>query len=367
MKIGILNSGFTGYYIGDFLSMCNEKGITVDIFNVMGQKLPYGIKFSKIYELSAVWNMKKTETYKLLENEIKSVCNVDEYDYFICDVVTLSFKNACNLFHIHTVKYKTEHTAKNIIAFVSGIIHRKIIEHQSEYYKNTKLCIVGSKEMKQDYHKNCNIKYENIKIIPPGINNQESETKNNESSNKYPFVFGAVTCGFDLKGGYIILKALRKLKKEYSSKEIRFKFINPSYNRQWQLKLYIKLFGLGSYVEFLPFQNNINKFYEKIDSLVCVSKSEAFGRVVTEAMSFGLPVVVASNVGASDVIRDGYNGYIVRANEKISLNLAEKITYILNHRQKNNRLIKPAAKKASHLTWRNFAAKLFNYIYYGEK
>jgi len=47
------------------------------------------------------------------------------------------------------------------------------------------------------------------------------------------------------------------------------------------------------------------------DVLVLPSLCEAFGLVVTEALACGLPVIVTPNVGASDLIRDGWEGYVV--------------------------------------------------------
>jgi glycosyltransferase involved in cell wall biosynthesis len=47
------------------------------------------------------------------------------------------------------------------------------------------------------------------------------------------------------------------------------------------------------------------------DVLVLPSLSEGFGLVVTEALACGLPVIVTPNVGASDLVKDGREGFVV--------------------------------------------------------
>ena len=51
--------------------------------------------------------------------------------------------------------------------------------------------------------------------------------------------------------------------------------------------------------------------YAKADVFVLPSLVEGFARVVPEAMACGVPVVVTPNTGAGDVVRDGWNGYLV--------------------------------------------------------
>ena len=362
MKIGILLSDFMGNYIGHFLELCKKHNISIDIFKFKNDETQFPAP--NAYILNTEWRPKDFKSNKEIENEIKSLVNVDDYDYFLCDVRCLSFKNACNFFHLHSLKYKIENTTNNIYKFVVTIGHLKRIMQEAQYYKNSKLAIVGSKGMKEDYNKNCNIPNEKIRIIHPGIDNINISLTDKKEPHK-KFTVGSVTCGFDLKGGYTILGALRKLKKEYSPEEINFKFINPNYEKQWQLKLYLKFFGLEKYVEILPYTNNISEFYSKLDCYVCASKSEAFGRVVSEAMAFGIPVISASNVGASDIIENGVNGYVFEKNNHTYETIAGMIKNIIDNKEKQVEISQRARQTVLSITWKSFAEQLFKYIYEG--
>jgi glycosyltransferase involved in cell wall biosynthesis len=64
------------------------------------------------------------------------------------------------------------------------------------------------------------------------------------------------------------------------------------------------------WLETIPHEQVLDVMTQS-DVLVLPSLSEAFGLVVTEALACGLPVIVTPNVGASDLIRDGQEGFVV--------------------------------------------------------
>jgi glycosyltransferase involved in cell wall biosynthesis len=53
--------------------------------------------------------------------------------------------------------------------------------------------------------------------------------------------------------------------------------------------------------------------FQKADVFILPSLHESFGLVVLEAMACGLPVIVTDQVGASDHVLDGENGFVVSA------------------------------------------------------
>ena len=42
--------------------------------------------------------------------------------------------------------------------------------------------------------------------------------------------------------------------------------------------------------------------------------NETFGFTVLEALSYGVPVIVSSHVGAKDIVDEGKNGFVVEGN-----------------------------------------------------
>lgn len=58
--------------------------------------------------------------------------------------------------------------------------------------------------------------------------------------------------------------------------------------------------------ELLGYVDDKPKFFKSIDVLVHPAKLEAFGMVITEALSFGVPVLCSSECGAAEVVNERY-------------------------------------------------------------
>ena len=105
------------------------------------------------------------------------------------------------------------------------------------------------------------------------------------------------------------------------------------------------------------------EFYSKCHCFVCPSLLEAFGRVVTEAMYSKKPVIIGSNIGATDIIQDGINGFIFEADKNRELNLAKKIKEVYDKYETLEPLINKAYEDCLKYTWENFAQKVFEGLY----
>jgi starch synthase len=111
--------------------------------------------------------------------------------------------------------------------------------------------------------------------------------------------------------------------------------------------------------ETIPYEQVLEAM-TRSDVLVLPSLSEAFGLVVTEALSCGLPVIITPNVGAGDLISDGREGFVVPicSSEAIAerLNQMDVDRDLLTAMSRNAR--KTAAEKSWAVYRENWAAAL---------
>src|SRR5262249_31919063 len=66
------------------------------------------------------------------------------------------------------------------------------------------------------------------------------------------------------------------------------------------------------------------------DLVVLPSRGDGWGMVINEAFSVGVPVVVSDRCGASDLVRNGFNGYVFRSDD--ASDLRRCLTDFLNKR-----------------------------------
>lgn len=62
-------------------------------------------------------------------------------------------------------------------------------------------------------------------------------------------------------------------------------------------------------------QAKLFEAFDRADALIFPTLSDGFGMVVTEAFARGLPVITTDRAGASDLVRTGENGLIIRAGD----------------------------------------------------
>jgi glycosyltransferase involved in cell wall biosynthesis len=93
---------------------------------------------------------------------------------------------------------------------------------------------------------------------------------------------------------------------------------------------------------------------QESDVLVLPSLSDAFGLVVTEALASGLPVIVTPNTGASELIEDGREGFVVPICQPDAI--AEKLEMLHRDRERLVEMSRRAQLTAADNSWENYRA-----------
>jgi glycosyltransferase involved in cell wall biosynthesis len=74
----------------------------------------------------------------------------------------------------------------------------------------------------------------------------------------------------------------------------------------------VRQLKLESRVCFLPLSDDVLSFYAAADLYVGPSLEDAFNLPIVEAMACGLPVIASVHAGASELVRDGETGFLLR-------------------------------------------------------
>ena len=115
--------------------------------------------------------------------------------------------------------------------------------------------------------------------------------------------------------------------------------------------------GLDQRVSFLPPRPDVEFYYAAADIYVGPSLEDAFGLPPLEAMACGLPVIVSSRAGVSELITDGVDGIVLQDPNNIA-DLAKVISDLYGNPALRGMLGEKAWKTAHRYTWEKNAAQL---------
>ena len=186
-----------------------------------------------------------------------------------------------------------------------------------------------------DMIKNDIIKYHNIdpQKIDVVYNGVDLQRFNPDNKNKYrkvmrdklalgeEFIILYISNNFRLKGLLTLIKSLGELKK--SGKDFKVLIIGRGNEAPYR-KLAEKLDCLENLI-FLGHVGEIEKYYAASDLYVHPTFYDSCSLVVTEALASGLPVITTIYDGASGVMEDGREGFVLEDPKDYRV-LAEKIS-----------------------------------------
>lgn len=159
------------------------------------------------------------------------------------------------------------------------------------------------------------------------------------------FMIGFVGRINDFKGQYLLIEAMKHLKKK--NLNIKAFFVGHPMKEEYldELKNMVESYNLEDNIKFLGFTNEPYKFMQACDCIVMASKNETFGLVTIEAMHMGTAVIGANAGGVLEIIDDEETGLFFE--NRNSNSLASRILELYDDKEMKNQLALKGKEKVS--------------------
>ncbi|MEK6715829.1 MAG: GT4 family glycosyltransferase PelF [Candidatus Omnitrophota bacterium] len=177
-----------------------------------------------------------------------------------------------------------------------------------------KLVIVPSNIIGKHEINDFGVPFSRIRHIPRSVDIDKFNFKGPQEKSRTEFIVGIIGRITPIKGHTYFLKAMSKVIRNIPNVKIWIvgEASRGKENYREEIDVLIKRLGLLPHVEFLGKQRDIPHILNQLNLLVASTiTEEAFGRVIIEAQSVGVPVVATRVGGIVDIIEDGVNGLLV--------------------------------------------------------
>jgi UDP-glucose:(heptosyl)LPS alpha-1,3-glucosyltransferase len=216
-------------------------------------------------------------------------------------------------------------------------LHIALLSLEKKLFYNTKMIITNSQMVKNQIIKHYGLPKNKIRVIYNGVDirrfsprdrpDYRARVKVDLSIPEEARVILFVGSGFERKGLLTLLMALSVLKGAKGLSDIYLVVVGKGNIKKF--KRLARQCGVEDQIIFLGREESVEKFYKSADVFVLPTVYDPFSNATLEAMASGLPVVTTVNNGASEIIEDGIDGFILR--ELLNYNeLAEKIMLVLS-------------------------------------
>lgn len=201
--------------------------------------------------------------------------------------------------------------------------------------------------------------FQNVDAVGVGVDKERFEIKSDEKisclverdNDKVRLLYvGKIE---ERRNVYFLIDVFETVHKKYENAELVIVGIGEHEYAEQFLKRIQPLID-KNLITYIPkaSQKELSIIYKNTDLFVFTSNYEIFGMVLLEAMYFGLPVISSLNGGASVLIDDGENGYILKEFDKDLWR--EKIEYLVENKEIRERMGEYAHRRIEEkFLWEN--------------
>ena len=158
------------------------------------------------------------------------------------------------------------------------------------------------------------------------------------------FVIGNVARLEKRKGHKFLIDAFEKVIEERKGCPLKLLIIGEG-DERGNLENYVRKLNLGEKVIFTGYREDVEELMALMDIFVLTSLREGLPRVLVQATAAGIPLVAFNVDGVPEIIKDNYNGFLIRTKdvEQLANRIVRYIDnkkLVLLHGQKGREFIK---------------------------
>jgi len=227
-------------------------------------------------------------------------------------------------------------------------------EWQMKIYEKSAGVFTMSKWLADSLIKDSGLLPEKVHVVNAGINVKpvagHIPTKATNNNDKIILFVGRC---FFRKGGSLVVKAFKLLRKNYSS-NIKLVIAGP---KSWPLREKIPegIIFLGD-----ALWETLRRYYIMADVFCMPSYFEGFGIVFAESLSHGIPCIGRNIQAMPEIITPGVNGYLL--NNEDEEELAMLLVKVLEDDEMKNRVEKMSKNYKDYYSWDRIAEDMIEVI-----
>lgn len=223
-------------------------------------------------------------------------------------------------------------------------------DFQKEVYDNCKGVFTMSHWLKDYLIKHTGLPAEKVHYIGAGINLDINRITNEKRyGNKILFVGR----DFYRKGGDLVVKAFQNLQSEMPEAEL---YVAGPKTKPKEIDENAQgIFFLGD----ISYED-LSRYFNKCDIFCMPSRFEPFGLVYIEALVYGMPCIVNNAFAMKEVIKDGFNGYLI-SNDDVN-DLTKKMKCLLGNEDIKRNILNNRENYIKEYSWDTVAQRVLHII-----
>lgn len=309
-----------------------------------------------IHEINAV---KWLSPWRLLsfQRKVSEALRREHFDivYSLCQVYPVDIYRVGDGIHRHWMRLRHPNPVRRAIAYATSLVNPAMVwlEDRITGPGNCTFFITNSRLVRDQLMHYYRIPEEQIRVIYNGVDHEvfnpdvravRKEMRDRYDISEKELLLLFVSNNWERKGLATIIEAMAK----NSSGALRLMIAGRGDERPYR-RLAEKRGLSPSRLLFTGRTAEIEKFYALADVFILPTHYEPFSNVCLEAMACGIPVITTRGNGASELIREGENGFVLETWDDAT-GLSEMLG-ALRDEGLRNKMGAEASVTATEFTW----------------